>query len=83
MGPTEEPSSQKGAPIKQSATVQLATDIEMLTGSSWGQEQRYEVAELIRKYRFDAVSAVLSRINKLVRESGDAALSEKIYMGKF
>lgn len=70
-------------PIKQSATVQLATDIELLTGSCWGQEQRHEVAELIRKYRFEQVAAVLARVQKLVRESGNPELTSKIYMGKF
>jgi len=68
---------------KHSETVQLVIDIEMLTGSSWGQGQRHEVAELIRKYRFNQVGSVLLRIQKLVRESGNNELSEKIFMGKY
>jgi hypothetical protein len=69
--------------VRQSATVQLATSIEMTTGSAWSQEQRYLVAELIRKYRFDQISAVLLRVQALVRETGNKELSEKIYMGRF
>lgn len=68
--------------IEQSATVKLATDIEMMTGSTWTEFQRAEVAELIRKYRFDQVSAALSRVQKMVRDSGATELSEKIFMGK-
>lgn len=71
------------APVKQSATIQLATGIEMLTTTGWTQEKRHEVAELIRAYRFDQVSSVLARVHKLVRESGNASLTEKIFMGKF
>lgn len=67
----------------KSHTEKLASDIESLTGACWGREQRLEVAEMIRKYRFEQVTAVLARISKLVRESGDAELSEKIVMGKF
>jgi hypothetical protein len=67
----------------QSATLLLVTEIEMMTGSAWSQEQRYLVAELIRKYRFDQVSAVLLRVHALVKETGNKELSEKIYMGKF
>ena len=70
-------------PIKQSATVQLVSEIELMTGSAWTQEQRFLVAEVIRKYRFDQVSAVLLRVQALVRETGDVKLSEKIYYGKF
>lgn len=68
--------------IKKSATEKLASDIEMLTGAIWGREQRLEVCEMIRKYRFDQVTAVLSRISKLVHETGELELSEKIAMGK-
>lgn len=67
--------------VKKSATEQLAADIEMLTGACWGREQRLEVAEMIRKYRFHQVTAVLARVSRLVHDSGDFALSEKIYMG--
>jgi hypothetical protein len=70
-------------PVRMSATVQLATAIEMLTESGWTQEKRHEVAEMIRAYRFEQVGAVMARVQKLVRESGSAALSEKIFMGKF
>lgn len=73
----------KEIPIRVSPTVQLAIDIEMMTGSAWSQGQRYEVAELIRKYRFEQVSGVLARVHQLVRESGNTALTEKIYLGKF
>lgn len=68
---------------KHSETIQLATDIEMLTGSAWTQGQRYEVAELIRKYRFNQVGSVVARIQQLVRETGNKELSEKVFMGKF
>jgi hypothetical protein len=69
--------------VKHSPTVKLAIDIEMITSSAWSTDQRYEVAELIRKYRFEQVSAVLARVHALVKESGNAALTEKIYMGRF
>ena len=71
------------APVpKHSETVQLVIDIEMLTGSSWTQDQRNEVAELLRKYRFNQVGSVLLRIEKMVRESGNIELSQKIYTAK-
>lgn len=69
--------------IPQSATVNLATEIELMTGSNWSQEQRHLVAELIRKYRFGQVGAVLLRVHKLSMEKGYKDLSELIYMGKF
>jgi hypothetical protein len=68
---------------KHSETVQLVLDIELMTGSAWTQVQRHEVAELIRRYRFNQVGSVLLRIQQLVRESGNKELSEKIYTGKF
>lgn len=68
---------------KHSETVQLVMDIEMLTASMWTQGQRYEVGEMIRKYRFNQVGSVIVRIQKLVRESGNAELSEKVFMGKY
>jgi hypothetical protein len=68
---------------KHSETVQLVIDIEMFTGSAWTQVQRFEVAEMIRKYRFNQVGSVLLRVQTLVRESGNTELSEKIYTGKY
>lgn len=68
---------------KKSHTEKLAVDIEMLTGSSWTREQRSAVSDLIRQYRFEQVSGVLSGISKMVKDSGDTELSEKIIMGKF
>lgn len=69
--------------MSKSHTEKLASDIEALTGACWGREQRLEVAEMIRKYRFQQVAAVLARISKLVKDSGDVELSEKIVMGNF
>jgi hypothetical protein len=72
------------APVPQhSETVQLVIDIELSTGSSWTQEQRAVVAEMVRKYRFNQVGSVLLRVQALVRESGNIELSEKVYTGKF
>lgn len=71
------------APIGKSATWKLVDDIEALTKGGWTQEKRGEVADLIRAYRHDQTGAVIQRIQKLVRESGAAQLSEKIYFGKF
>lgn len=68
---------------KHSETVQLVIDIEMFTASAWTQVQRFEVAEMIRKYRFNQVGSVLLRIQALVRESGNVELSEKVFMGKY
>lgn len=67
---------------KKSDTEQLAADIETLTGACWGREQRLEVCEMIRKYRFGQITAVLSKISKLVHDTGELELSEKIAMGK-
>lgn len=67
---------------KKSSTEELAADIEMLTGACWGREQRLEVCDMIRKYRFQQISAVLVRIKKLVHDSGNADLSEKIFTGE-
>lgn len=68
---------------KHSDTVQLVLDIELMTGSAWTQGQRYEVGEVIRKYRFNQVGSVVMRIQQLVRESGNKELTDKVYMGKF
>lgn len=68
---------------KHSETVQLVIDIEMLTGSTWTQVQRHEVAELIRKYRFNQVGSVVLRIQALIRDTGNAKLSELIYSGRW
>jgi hypothetical protein len=68
--------------MDKSLTEKLAADIEMLTGACWGRAQRAEICEMIRRYRFEAVSSVLARIQKLVRDSGNAELSEKIFLGK-
>lgn len=71
------------APAGMSATWKLVDDIEVATKKGWNQEKRAEVADLIRAYRQDQTGAVVLRIQKLVRESGNTALSEKIYFGKF
>jgi hypothetical protein len=68
---------------KKSHTDKLALDIEKLTGSSWTPELRSAVSDLIRQYRFEQVSGVLAGISKMVKDSGDTELSEKIVMGKF
>lgn len=67
----------------KSATWLLVEAIEALTGNGWNQEKRAEVADLIRAYRFEQTAFVVARIHKLVRETGNTALSEKIYTGKF
>lgn len=54
-----------------------------MTGACWGREQRLEICEMIRKYRFAQITAVLSKISKLVHETGELELSEKIALGKF
>lgn len=68
---------------KHSETVQLVSEIERLTKSTWNQELRHDIAELVRKYRFNQVGSTLLRVQALVRESGNIALSEKVFMGKF
>jgi hypothetical protein len=68
---------------KHSETVQLVIDIEMFTASHWTQLQREEVAEMIRKYRFNQVGSVLLRAQKLVIEAGYRDLAEKLYSTKF
>lgn len=68
---------------RHSETVQLVMDIETLTKATWNQELRHEVAELIRKYRFNQVGSAMLRVQALVRESGNVALSEKVFMGRF
>jgi hypothetical protein len=70
-------------PHGKSATWNLVDQIEALTASGWDQAKRGAVADLIRAYRFEQTSAVVARIQKLVRESGNAALTEKIYTGKY
>lgn len=70
-------------PPKKSATVTLVELIELSTGSSWTQPQRAAVADYIREYRFEQVSAVLLRVQALVREHGDKQLSEMIFFGKY
>jgi hypothetical protein len=70
-------------PNGKSATWILVEAIESLTSTGWTQEKRAEVADLIRAYRSDQTGHVVLRIQKLVKESGNKALSEKIYFGKF
>jgi hypothetical protein len=67
----------------KSATWTLVSEIESLTASGWNQEKRGAVADLIRAYRFEQTGAVVARIQKLVRESGNSVLTEKIYTGKY
>ena len=71
------------SPPGTSATWELVAKIEALTGGGWNQEKRGAVADLIREYRFDQTSAVVARIQQLIRESGNVALSQKIYTGKY
>jgi len=66
---------------KNSDTVQLVLDIEMLTGSSWGEGQRYEVAELIRKYRFQVIVNERLRVQKLLKNIRPDEFSDKILSG--
>lgn len=68
---------------KKSHTEKLALDIEALTGSSWTLEQHRAISDLIRQYRFEQIAGVLAGISKMVKDSGDTELSEKIAMGKF
>lgn len=77
------PEQRGGTGFPKSATWSLVDAIEALTGSGWNQEKRGEVADLIRAYRADQTGHVILRIQKMVRETGDKALSEKIYYGKF
>lgn len=71
------------SPHGKSATWNLVDQIEAMTESGWSQEKRGAVADLIRAYRFEQTGAVVARIQKLVRESGNAVLTEKIYTGKY
>lgn len=70
-------------PASKSATWALVAAIEAQTADGWDQEKRSEVADLIKAYRFEQTGAVIARIQKLVRESGNASLTEKIYTGKY
>lgn len=74
---------EEAPPSGKSATWKLVDDIEALTVSGWDQEKRSTVADLIRAYRFEQTGAVVARIQKLIRESGNVALTEKIYTGKY
>lgn len=67
----------------KSATWILVDAIEALTPGGWNQEKRSAVADLIRAYRFEQTGSVVARIQKLIRESGNAVLTEKIYTGKY
>lgn len=67
----------------KSPTWILVDAIEALTGQGWSQEKRAAVADLIREYRFDQNAFIIERIQKLVRESGNRELSEKIHTGKY
>lgn len=82
MSPEETSSVANGASGK-SATWALVDAIEALTKAGWDQEKRAEVADLLRAYRFQHTGATVARIQKLVRESGNTVLTEKIYAGKY
>lgn len=74
---------EEALPLTKSATWMLVAEIEALTPAGWDQEKRSRVADLIRSYRFEQTGAVVARIQKLIRESGNASLTEKIYTGKY
>lgn len=65
--------------MKRSPTETLVSEIEVLTGQIFSVEQRREIAERIRKYRFDQVAKVLINFKRLVEESGNPELSERIF----
>lgn len=65
--------------MKKSATETLISEIEVLTGQIFSPEQRLEIGERIRKYRFDQVAKALVNVKKLVLESGNPELSERIF----
>jgi hypothetical protein len=64
---------------KKSSTKDLASDIERILGACWSPQQRLEIEDLIRQYRFVNVSAAMERIRKLLRDTGHEDLSEKIF----
>lgn len=65
---------------KQSETDRLVTEIELMTGSSWTQDQRISVGDRIRQYRFDQLAMAAEKVQKIVKESGDTDLSNKIFI---
>ena len=85
MSTPEESTPEQPAKLGQfrSATWMLVDAIETLTGQGWTQEKRAEVADLIRAYRADQTGHVILRIQKLIRETGDTSLSEKVHYGKY
>jgi hypothetical protein len=68
---------------ERSETEKLALEIERMTGSIWGREQRSAIMDLIRVYRFGQVYEALGKVSKLVRASGYEGLSDQISIGKF
>lgn len=75
--------SNEGSGTQKSPTWALVDKIEALTGNGWSQERRAEVADLIREHRFEQTHFVVERIQRLVRESGNKELSEKVHLGKY
>lgn len=65
-----------------SDTEKLVTAIELMTGSAWTQDQRSQVADLVRQYRFNQLSAAWDKIKGIVKDGTDTDLSNKIFVGK-
>jgi hypothetical protein len=67
------------APEKKSQTEALVQDISFRLGITFTDEQRKDLCDLVRGYRFQQVSAALLRVKELVRQSGNADLSQHIF----
>ncbi len=67
------------APEKKSQTEALVSEIAFRLGATFSEQQRKDLCDLVRAYRFQQVSSALLRVKELVRQSGNAELSQHIF----
>ena len=63
----------------KSPTERLVAQIETAAGVIFGETQRREICDLIRAYRFTQISAVKLKLKQLIKNSGNAELSEHLF----
>ncbi len=63
---------------EKSPTERLVSQIETAAGIIFGETQRREICDLVRAYRFQQITAVMLKLKKLGKDSGNSSFSENI-----
>ncbi len=64
---------------EKSPTERLVSQIEAAAGIIFGETQRREICDLVRAYRFTQISAAMMKLKQLMKDSGNADLSEHLF----